>query len=422
MKKVLIIANLFHASPRIPGLAKYLPEFGWKPVILTPPLGENPDSRFGPPNDFKEKNWVIETFGYSSQHTWKRRGRLASKKLPDFVKAVLRFIYKHYLEVVNYPDEEKGWKTFALKSADDFLAIERADAIISSSSPVTAHIIARELKEKYRIPWVADLRDLWSQNHAYPHSFLRRFFDRMLEKRTLKTADALVTVSLPWAERLMQLHNGKMAYEINNGFDPDDVNGELVKLTSKLTITYTGQIYIKGQDPAKFLLALKQLIDEGEIRREDVEVGFYGPEHESLSEQIQKYDLSNIVKQHGIISRKESIQRQRESQVLLFFKWEKGEHGWHSGKIYEYLAARRPILATGGEEDVVTELLNQTNAGVAAPTIEDIKSALRKLYVEYKLSGRISYHGSMKEISKYSYLEMARKFAAVLDDLQKRGI
>ena len=62
MSKVLIIADLFHASPRIPGLVKYLPEFGWQPIILTTPIGEDPESRFGGfPNDFKNNNRVIET-------------------------------------------------------------------------------------------------------------------------------------------------------------------------------------------------------------------------------------------------------------------------------------------------------------------------------------------------------------------------
>lgn len=423
MKKVLIIANLFHASPRIPGLAKYLPEFGWQPIILTVPLGEDPDSRFGPPNDFKDSNRVIETYGYSSRHTWKKRHGLDSKKLYKPAKPLLRFLYKHYLEIVNYPDEEKGWRPFAVKAGDEFLRSEDVDVIISSSSPVTTHIIAKELKIQHKIPWVADLRDLWTQNHAYPYSFVRRFFERRLERKTLQLADALVTVSGPLAEKLMKLHKGKKVYNITSGFDPDDMKKESADLTSGFTITYTGQIYVRGQDTSKFLIALRDSISEGAMMAEDVDVRFYGPWCELLAKQIEEYGLVDIVKQYGIISRQVSFGKQRESQVLLLLKWEDlRERGYLSGKIFEYLAARRPILATGGHNDVVTQLLNETNAGTEAQSVESVKSALRKLYAEYKLKGKTSYHGNMKEINKYSHLEMARKFAAVLDDLHGREI
>lgn len=404
-------------------MAKYLPEFGWQPIVLTPPIGEDPDSRFGPPNDFKDSNRVIETYGYSSRHTWKKRHRLDSKKLFKPAKPLLRFLYKHYLEIINYPDEEKGWKPFAVKAGDEFLRNEGVDAIISSSSPVTTHIIAKELKIKRKIPWVADLRDLWTQNHDYPYSFIRRFFERRLERKTLQSADALVTVSEPLAEKLMELHKGKRVYNITSGFDPDDMKKEPADLTPRFTITYTGQIYVRGQDASKFLIALRDSISEGAIMAEDVEVRFYGPWCELLAKQIEEYGLVDVVKQYGIISRQVSFEKQRESQVLLLLKWEDvQERGYLSGKIFEYLAAGRPMIAAGGHNDVVTLLLNETNAGIDGQSVEDIKNALRKLYVEYKLRGKTSYHGIMKEINKYSYLEMTRKFAAVLDDLYGREI
>ena len=418
MKKVLIIAHLFHASPRTPGLAKYLPEFGWQPIILTTPIGENPDSQFGPPNDFKEKNRVIETYGYSSPYG---KRSLTSKKYSR-IRPFLKFLYKYYREIAHYPDAEKGWKPFAVKAGDELLQNEDIDAIISSSSPVTSQIIAKELKKRYNIPWVADFRDLWTQNHNYRYSPLRKLFEKRLELRTLATADALVAVSQGWAEKLGMLHKRKV-YAITNGFDPDKMNRRHVDLTLKFTITYAGQIYIEGQDTSKFLAALKDLISEGTIRAEDVEVRFYGPKLELLAKQIEKFGLSDVVKQYGTVPRQVSFEKQMESQMLLLLKWEdKKERGAIGGKIFEYLAAGRPILATGGHNDAVTQLLKETNAGIDAHNVEDIKSALRKLYTEYKLTGKTSYHGKRKEINKYSYREMARKFAAILDGLSRCAI
>jgi glycosyltransferase involved in cell wall biosynthesis len=410
MKKVLIIAHLYHASPRIPGLAKYLPEFGWQPIILTTPLGESPDAQFGPPNDFKKNNKVIETHGYVSPYGKKK---LASKKY-NWIRPLLKSIYKYYKEIAQYPDAEKDWKTCAVKTGSRFLQNGNADAMISSSSPVISHIIAKELKEKFGIPWVADLRDLWTQNHNYPYSGLRRMFERRLELKILSKANALVTVSKPWAEELSMLHKREV-YAITNGFDPEKMSSENTDLTSKFTITYTGQIYGK-QDPSKLLAAFKDLISNGEIDPNDVEVRFYGPEDDSLAENIAEYGLSKIVRQYGTVSREIAFERQRESQLLLLLKWEdRKQRGWHSGKIFEYLAARRPIIATGGAEDVITEVLNETEAGVDAYTVESIKNVLRKSFAEYKQEGRTSYQGKTEKIDLYSYREMAKKFAGVLN-------
>lgn len=403
-------------------MAKYFPEFGWQPIILTTPLGENPDSQFGPPNDFRKNNRVIETYDYNPREDIglrvRNRFNLTSKKSYMYVRPFLRFLYKHYLEIIHYPDEEKSWKSFAVVAGSKLLQKEKIDAMISSSSPVTCHLIAKELKKKYKIPWVADLRDLWSQNENHPYGPIRRFFHQRLEVKTLQQADALVTVSSPSGEKLGTLHKKKRMFMISNGFDPNKISGGHVDLTSKFTITYTGQIYTGKRDPSKLLAALKDLISEKAIDPKDVEVRFYGHENRLLAKKTEEYGLTAIVKKYGIVSREVSFEKQKESQLLLLLKWEDPrERGVYSGKVFEYLAAMRPILATGGSDDVVTELLNETNAGVDAQTVKDIKSVLRKLYTEYKRRGKVSYHGDVKKINKYSYREMAKNFASVLNDL-----
>jgi glycosyltransferase involved in cell wall biosynthesis len=414
VKKVLIIANLFHASPRIPGLAKYLPEFGWQPIILTMPLGDRPSERFGPPNDFRENNRVIETSSPPKDVGVHVKKGLSSKKY-GYLRPLLKFLYRRYSEIVHYPDEEKGWKSLAVKAGDELLQNEDIDAMISCSSPVTTHIIAKELKEKHKIPWVADFRDLWTQNHNYQYSILRKLFEKRLELKTLSTADALVTVSPLWTEKLKMLHKGKRTYTITNGFDPEKMSDGKANLTSTFTITRTGQIYTK-QDPTKLLAALKDLISERAVGPKDVDVRFYGPENELLANRIEEYGLSTIVRQCGIVPREISLEKQRESQLLLLLKWEDPqERGVIPGKVFEYLAARRPVLATGGTDDVVKELLNETSAGIDAQTVEDIKSALRKLYAEYKLKGKIISQENTEKINRYSYREMAKNFVEVIN-------
>jgi len=425
MKKVMIIADLFQASPRVPGLAKYLPEFGWQPILLATPLGEDPDSKFGPPNDFKKKNRVIESSGYVSRQdvalNTKERLNLSSKKSYQYLRPIFRFLYKRYSEIINYPDSEKGWKPFALEAGEDLLNKESVDAVISSYSPGTAHLIAHEIKNKYKLPWIADFRDLWTQNHNYRHSIIRKMFERRLELKTLSTADVLVTTSQPWAEKLRTFHK-KNTYPIPNGYDPEIISSKKTNLTSNFTITYTGQIYKEKQNPTKLLTALRNLLDKNTLDPKIVEVRFYGPFNQMLHEKTEEYGLSDIVNQYGIVSRQFSFEKQRESQLLLLLNWDDPyEKGVYTGKIFEYLAGKRPILVTGGfAGDVVEELLKETNSGLCCVTGEKIEEALSGLYREFKLRGEVTYKGNIEKVYKYSYREMARKFADILDNLTKR--
>ena len=419
-KKVLIVTYLPWATPRIPALARYLPEFGWEPVILTPPLSRKPEA------------WlrVVETPCRDSLRLVKRllgispaaddtRPEIKRKLGIKAARPLLDFLLTRGGEIVNYPDSKKGWKPFGIETGSRLIREEKVNAILSSSSPVTGAVIARELKARHDIPWVADFRDLWSQNHNYSYSPLRRFFDRRLERRTLSEADGLVTVSQPWADKLSRLHGGKLTYTITNGFDPAETDSTLEELTTKFTITYTGMIYHRKQHPWKLFTALKELRAKGMIAPQDIEVRFYGPYERWLEEEINKYGVSDLVKQCGILPQKEALARQRQSQLLLLFDWDDPqEKGVYPGKVFEYLAAGRPILAVGGAAgNVIARLLDSTRTGEHAPTVADIEKAIAKFYQEYKLHGKTFYQGDESEISKYSYREMARKFAEILDSL-----
>ncbi len=420
MKKVLIINRWHPPHPRfrIVGLAKYLPEFGWQPIILTSSGGEKLSPQFR----------VIETpyrdvlafwkrlFGFNLNENIRRqvinRFDVASKNW------LVDFLITRVGEFISYPDLSRGWKPFAIKAGSEVLQKEGVDAVLSSSMPVISHLIAKELKTRYKIPWVADFRDLWTQNHNYSYGPLRKLIDRRLELKTLSLADALVAVSQPAAGKLMVLHKGKPVYAITNGFDPAEINSPPSNLAAKFTITYTGGIQWKGQEPSKLFAALRDLVSDGTMSPDDIEVRFYGPRESWVEREINGYGLGGIVKQNGIVPRQIALEKQRESQLLLLLKWEDPqEYGVYSGKVFEYLAARRPILAVGGSTDVVDELLNETGAGTCAPTVEDIKNILKKLYQEYKLKGEVAYKGVESNVNKYSHREMARKFAGVLDSI-----
>ncbi len=425
MKKVLVIASFWpyrEGSGRVIGLAKCLSEFGWQPIILTPPLLRRPDSQFR----------VIETPCKPVLAFWRslfrfRQNESIRRQVNERLsvtskKSLIDFFLSRVGEIINYPDAYRNWKPFAVKASTEFLQNEHVDAILSIW-PVTTHLIAKDLKARYKIPWIADFPDLWSQNHNYQYGPLRRLIDRRLELKVLLSADALTTVSQPWAEKLKTLHKRKSVYVITHGFLPEEMKKEQSKLTSKFTITYTGTIYIGKQNPSKLFAALKDLISDGTMDPNDVEVRFYGDKEIWLAREIEEYGLSSIVKLHGRIPRQIALEKQKESHLLLLLNWEdRQEKGWYSLKIYTYLAAQRPIIAVGGfGNDVVERLLNKTKAGVYCKSVDEIKRALKHFYKEWKTTGQVQYKGNRAEINKYSYKEAARKFAQILDNLVKKG-
>ena len=421
-KRVLIVTYHFPPRPgiaavRLKGLAKYLPEFGWEPVILTPRLPGPPDPRFR----------VIETDypGTATQFFKRKAGLKPERGLQEQVGIPLAIREKkqsftrkltHYAKgVIAYPDDKKLWRPYAVATGLDTLQKEQFDILLSSFGPATAHLIAKELKSKTNLPWVADFRDLWTQNHYYPYGRIRKWLESRLEARTIAWADALVTVSQPLADKLNSAHQDKPVFTITNGFDPDELN-EGVPLTRTFTITYTGQLYWGKRDPALLFRAIQELISENKLAREDIRIRFYGPKVYWLDQEVKKYGLEGIAAQYGMIARDQAVVKQRESQILLLLRWNNpDEVGVYTGKLFEYLAAKRPILAIGGPTGVVSDLLESTRAGVHVTTLETLKGLIFSWYQEYRETGQVAFCGGDEGILDYSHRSMARKFANVLE-------
>jgi glycosyltransferase involved in cell wall biosynthesis len=317
--------------------------------------------------------------------------------------------------LLTYPDPTKGWIPHALEAVKE-IRRQNLDisAIVTTSPPITSHLIGRRAKSILGCPWIADFRDLWTQNlgHGGPH-----FLQGGLEKRTLRHADALVAVSTPWAGRLQSRYPKKKICTIPNGFDPDDYSSPAPPLTPDFTISYTGQLYQDRRDPSALFEVLSNLLKEGSISADDLRVRFYGPSEAWLPALIKKYRLDAVAELHGPTPRKDVMVHQRESQVLLVLPWSTPrETGHHSAKLFEYFAAARPILAVGGGSGVLTEALEETGTGVHALSTAALREFLLRSYAEYKKYGRVAYAGRKHLIERYSHPEMARSFAQVLDD------
>ena len=252
MKNVLIITYYFNnkesiGSIRMRGIAKYIPEFGWTPTILTPQVDRTSETEF--------RYNVIETNYDDITTIWKKR---LGFKTQDSVKSqlgipiyknkksMIDYVLKVWEEIFAYPDANIGWYKHAVKAGKRMLAEGKCDAILSSSYPVTCHLVAKELKENFGIPWVADFRDLWTQNHYSEHFMLRKVLEKRLETATISVADVLTTVSEPLAITFREFHQNKQVETILNGFDPEQKNPGTE--TSKNLLSYILAYYIKEKE------------------------------------------------------------------------------------------------------------------------------------------------------------------------------
>lgn len=422
LKRVLIITYYFPPKSDIGGLrpfglAKFLPLHGWEPIMLTPPLPGDLDPSLRivqSPYEDVVAQWK-KRFGLDPQKTINAQFEIKIEKNQHSIADYLAFIPN---EIITYPDAHIGWFDNAVSTGERIIQTEQIDAIISSSYPPTCHIIAKTLVDKYHIPWIADFRDLWTQNHYSHHSWIRNFFERKLESATISQASAITTVSHPLTEKLQEFHNNKRIFPITNGFSPDILNPGIPP-DNTFRIVYTGVLYQGKRDPGQFFSACKELLTEENPKRWDIQIDFFGPQEDWLLEEIKKFGLQDIVSIHGQVSREVSIEEQRKAQILLLLTWnDPAEEGVYTGKLFDYLAARRPILSMGYPEGgVVKVLLDQTRAGVHVTGEKELKEYLKKAYHEYKEFGAVQYRGIEEEVMKFSHREMANKFAGILDEI-----
>lgn len=415
------------------GLAKYLPRYGWEPVVLTPRLSNGP-RRAG----LIPAGQIIETdyrdvlglwkgrFGFDPKRGIHQQLGLPRAKTPNRSLPHTAFM-KWLRPLLFFPDLTKGWMPFAADAIGQLKEQAPVHAIITTSPPITCNLIGVHAKQVLGIPWLADFRDLWTQdtlarndgNNAVFH-----FLDERLERRILAKADAMVTVSQPWVERLQEKAPNTPVHCVTNGFDPEDFTFLPVPLTQSFSITYTGLLYEGKRDPSPLLEVLSELIQSGTLVRSDVVVRFYGPFEPWLQLLVGKYGLEGVVKIHDVVSRDEALRSQAESQMLLLIGWhDLSERGQHTGKLFEYLGSKRPILALGGAYGVMSEVLEETGAGVHALTKEQLREVLVTAYGEFRSVGRVQYKGLESKVQNYTHQEMARRFAELLDGLvEKNGM
>jgi Glycosyl transferase 4-like domain len=254
--------------------------------------------------------------------------------------------------------------------------------------PITSLLVASRLSKKFNVPWVAELRDLWVDAPSYCQPPWRRRIDLWLERRLLSTASGLVTVSQPLADQLQRCYSRPTAV-VTNGFDPQDLvaAGGRPARGGPLRIVYTGMIYPARQNPEALMAGLARL----GLGAEQVRVSFYGRYLQSAAAAAKRYGVEHLVETHDQVGYHESLRLQQQADILLLLSECNPDHrGVYTGKLFEYLGSRRPVLAIGTSDNVAAELVVEREAGVVLNNPVQVARQLQAWCDEKKSQGVVS--------------------------------
>lgn len=294
------------------------------------------------------------------------------------------------------------------------IKIEQYDAVITSYGPKWTHLVGCRLNKKFKnMHWIADFRDQWIRefNKINPERLIKK------AKRICSGADCLLRVN-PYLELFES--QGQKVVVIPNGYDPEE---KLEPEKSEVfRIVYTGTIYTSDEMDALFH-ALQQLIRSNEIERSDLSIEYAGQSENLFIPYIQKYKFESNFINHNFISRKESLSLQSRSSLLLMAGWNtQHEKVVWSGKMYEYMMAKKPIvyLMAGEEKDCEAARSIELLGGICYQTCRRketfpiLKNYILEKYREWKDTGNVYIKRDDAYIEQFSYPRIADKVYQLL--------
>ncbi|MFT5778221.1 MAG: glycosyltransferase involved in cell wall biosynthesis [Crocinitomicaceae bacterium] len=264
------------------------------------------------------------------------------------------------------PDPRKGWKRFAVKKALELIRDEKINTVITTSPPHSVQLIGLKLKKKIKFNWIVDLRDPWTDIYYYDqigHTSLSKKIDRKIEQKVIHKSDHITTVSDGLKTIFLTKSSENLDSKISiipNGFDPADfLNEENDQKSEDFTICYTGAIS-QFYNPAIFFDALHEL----RLNNPETIIKFQlvGTISKQIVERIEKLEIPY---EHIKTVPHEEIHRyQRQADLLLLVIPDvKLDKGIVTGKIFEYLASKKPVIAIGPTRGDAALILEECNAG-----------------------------------------------------------
>jgi glycosyltransferase involved in cell wall biosynthesis len=423
LKNVLLLAFYFPprnhiASYRSGCFAKFLPENGWLPTVIC-------------------EDWPADRADYDPHFVGVIPPEVEIHRVP---RPPLSGFYEQFVlrKIAPYIWPQRApirWWQRARGVALELTRQKRFDAIWATSDPLTPLALAAELAEKTGLPWVADIRDSFNVQR-FGSWYKRPFFARQ-ERRLSAKADHVVAVSEGLASGLGRLI-GKEVTVINNGFDETLLPASRPAPTPLFTLVYAGNLFLPRRDPSALgravercaqtvdstqqrgvqllLRAVELCVQRNLIPLAQIEIQFYGTDASLLERAYPGAQTRLPVKVLPRIPHQEILAVQMASSVLLLVSLP-SQKGVLTGKVFDYLAAGRPILAAPDDQGEIAALLRRTGAGVALSEVEEIILQLTDWYAAWKTGRPLTTGRNETEIARYSRRVQAQRLAGILNEI-----
>jgi len=429
-KKVLIITYYWIPSggagvQRWVKFAKYLRDFGWEPIIYTPENPEFPSIDYSfekdIPSDIKIiKTPIWEPYNFYRKLSGKKNepinaGFISENKKQSWKDKLSIWIRGNFL----IPDPRRFWIKPSVKFLTNYLQENQIDAIITTGPPHSMHMIGLGIKKNFpNLPWLADFRDPWTNIDFYKDlnlSFIADKIHHHQENEIIQNADCVLVVSKGMKEEYELLHP-KNIQVISNGYDESDVQAGKLKLDEKFSISHIGTLNA-ARNPKTLWKILAKICFENQEFKTDLQIQLVGKVDFSVINDISCLNLQDNLLKIDYLSHKEAIEMQQSSQVLLLLINQSGNaKGILTGKFFEYLAAKRPILAIGPTDGDAAAILNETGAGKMVDFDDEINSrkVILDFYIQFKSK---SLNIKTESVERFSRRSLTGELAKLLDTL-----
>ena len=412
MEKVLIIANQFppmggSGVQRSVKFVKHLRSFGYEPVVFTREITGAKLIDKTLLNDVPQGVNIIRTKAYE----------------PSEMEGILKIPFK-IISKIMIPDSARIWFEKSKKQALKVIQENNIKLIYTTSAPYSDHLLGLYIKRKIpNIKWVVDFRDEWTNNPYTldnPHNLIRTKIEKNMESQVLLEADYLITNTPVMRDNFIKNNNisGDNFYVIPNGYDEEDfLNMDLTKPNNeKFTMVYTGALYGRRK-PDNFFNAIKNLKEKGTIEKNSLKVKLIGNYHkDKLQSQIDSLNLTDDIEIVGYVPHNVCIKYQLSSDALVLIEGSGvGANAFYTGKIFEYMNTKRPVLAIL-PDGVAKDLVIESKIGIVANTdnVLEIENIIKQYYEKWKKNSLI-FEPDFNIIERFERKRLTKELANIFD-------
>jgi glycosyltransferase involved in cell wall biosynthesis len=427
MTKVLIITYYWPPSGG-PGVqrwlkfVKYFREFGIDPIVYTVDkknfqIEDDSLNEDIPVSVEVLKKPIWEPGKIFSGHNRKKKesiGFLSEK--PGFFTRLIYFIRANYF----IPDAKKFWIDPSVKFIKSYLEKNSVDAIISTGPPHSLHLIALRLKTMLGVKWIADFRDPWTEIdyfHQLPLTKQARRKHEKLERKVLERADRVVVVSDYMKSQFTRINRSTIT--ITNGFD-----SEIVERTDPLdrhfSLVHIGMMN-ETRNPDTLWKILEELKRENKDFKSRLKLKLIGKLAEEVRRSVTQRELQEELEEIDYLPHNSIMDHLRSAQVLLLVVNDvPAAKGIVTGKVFEYLASGRPILAIGPTDGDLAKILKKSGAGQIVDRKDEkgLKKVLLDLFNIYTTTG-LKSTAAEKVIGQYHRKELTKAYSKLITELCK---